>query len=77
MAVRRPDSGQFNRARAAGGLLLLGLVVLLYVLDALPGDFEVDSIQLGLLLGTSMLLLGVEGGKVLLGVRPQERHDDD
>lgn len=61
-----PDDKPFNRPRIIGGLVLLCLVVLLYVFDALRTDFSVDSIQLGLLLGTSLLMLGVEGGKALL-----------
>jgi hypothetical protein len=60
-----PSDTPFNRPRVIGGLALLGLVVLLYVFDALLVDFSVDSIQLGLLLGSALLMLGVEGGKAL------------
>lgn len=45
---------------------LLGIVLFLYVADVLSPDFSVDSIQLGLLLGTALLFLGVEAGKRLL-----------
>ena len=67
MATERPDGTQFNRPRIWGGLGLLALVAALYILDAVPGlDFRVDSIQLGLLLGSALLLLGVEAGKRLI-----------
>lgn len=73
-AVPGPMSGPdgsgsqpFNRARVVGGVGLLALVVLLYVLQFLNANFHVDSIQLGLLLGSALLLLGVEAGKKLFG----------
>lgn len=56
----------FGRARTAAGLILVGLIAVLALLDALSRDFEVDSIQLGLLLGTALLFLGVEAGRRLL-----------
>ena len=58
-------TGDFRRARTAAGLLLVGLVVILAVLDASSRDFSVDSIQLGLLIGTALLFLGVEAGRKL------------
>ena len=66
MASDEPGSTPFNRARVIGGLLLLALVAVLYVLDVLSPDFSLDTIQLGLILGSALLLLGVEGGKWLL-----------
>lgn len=57
----------YGRARIAGGLALIGLVIVLTLLDALSRDYAVDSIQLGLLLGTGLVLLGVEAGRRLLG----------
>jgi hypothetical protein len=57
----------YGRARVAGGLLLIGLVVVLALIDAISLDYHVDSIQLGLLLGTGLVLLGVEAGRKLLG----------
>ena len=42
---------------------MLALVALLYVIDAVSADFSVDSVQLGLLLGSALLMLGVEAGK--------------
>jgi hypothetical protein len=51
----------------AGGLLLIGLVVALALIDAISVEYSVDSIQLGLLLGTGLVLLGVEAGRKLLG----------
>lgn len=47
--------------------MLIGLVVALTLVDALRADYSVDSIQLGLLLGTGLVLLGVEAGRKLLG----------
>lgn len=58
---------EFSRARAIGGLALLGLVAVLFLIDAASPAFTFDSIQLGLLLGTALLLLGVEAGRKLLG----------
>jgi hypothetical protein len=57
----------FSKPRAIGGLALLGLVAVLFLIDAASPDFSIDSIQLGLLLGTALLLLGVEAGRKLLG----------
>jgi hypothetical protein len=56
----------FSRPRAIGGLALLGLVIALSLIDAASPTYNVDSIVLGLLLGTSLLLLGVEAGRKLL-----------
>lgn len=57
----------YGRARIAGGLLLIGLVMVLALIDAVSVDYAIDSIQLGLLLGTGLVLLGVEAGRKLLG----------
>jgi hypothetical protein len=57
----------FSKPRAIGGLALLGLVMALALIDAVSPTFSVDSIQMGLLLGTALLLLGVEAGRKLLG----------
>lgn len=63
-----PDNGQYyGRARIAGGVILLLLVVVLSIIDAASDKFQLDSIQLGLILGTALLLLGVEAGRKLLG----------
>ena len=59
-------SGPFYRARMAAGLLLVGLVVVLVILDVFRSDYSVDSIQLGLLLGTGLVFLGVDQGINLL-----------
>lgn len=61
------QSYNYGRARVAGGLALIFLVVLLTLIDAARADYMVDSIQLGLLLGTGLVLLGVEAGRKLLG----------
>lgn len=51
----------------AGGLLLIVLAMLLELLDALSIDYAVDSIQLGLILGTAGVLLGVEAIRKVVG----------
>lgn len=63
------DSGPYNygRARVAGGLLLIATVVALALIDAISIDYSVDSIQLGLLLGTGSVLLGVEAIRKYIG----------
>jgi hypothetical protein len=57
----------YGRARVAAGLALIVLVIALTLIDAASTDYSVDSIQLGLLLGTGLVLLGVEAGRKLLG----------
>lgn len=67
--TREPDGQDrpyFGRARTAAGLLLVVLVSVLGLLDAWSVEFQFDSIQLGLLLGTALLFLGVEAGRRLL-----------
>lgn len=61
------DGYNFGRARAIAGLVLIGLVVTLSIADALSPSYALDSIQLGLMLGTGLLFLGVEAGKRLIG----------
>lgn len=53
--------GPYRKPRIAAGLGLLLLVFVLFVIGRPP-----DSLALGLLLGTSLLFLGVEAGKQLL-----------
>jgi hypothetical protein len=67
MSGGRDDVPYYGRARIAAGLMLIGLVIVLALIDALSFDYSVDSIQLGLLLGTGLVLLGVEAGRKLLG----------
>ncbi len=57
----------YGRARVAGGLALIGLSIVLTIMDAINLDYSLDSIQLGLILGTGLVLLGVEAGRRLLG----------
>jgi hypothetical protein len=57
----------YGTARTIGGLALIGLVIGVSLLDAFRSDYSVDSIQLGLLLGAGLVLLGVEAGRRLLG----------
>lgn len=55
----------YGRARIVGGLLLLALAAFLLTVDALRADYSVPDSQLGLILGTGTVLLGVE---VLKGI---------
>lgn len=61
MADERDGNAPYRKPRIAAGLGLLLLVAFLYVVDRPP-----DAITLGLLLGTSLLFLGVEGAKLIL-----------
>ena len=63
MAGTNGNGRDFVRARVAAGLGLIGLVILLAMVDALSPNFSLDSIALGLLLGASLLFLGVEAGR--------------
>lgn len=60
------DDPYYGRARIAAGLGLIALVFVLYIADVLSPTFSLDSIQVGLLLGTALLFLGVEAGRKLL-----------
>lgn len=60
------DSGPFLRARTVAGLLIYGLVAALALLDVASPTYSLDSIQLGLMLGTGGVLLGVEPLRRLL-----------
>lgn len=67
MAGNEPGGeGPYRKARTLAGVGLLLLVFVLYFAEILEPTFRLDSIQLGLLLGTALLFLGVEGGKWLL-----------
>jgi len=57
------DDPPFSRARSIAGLGLLTAGIVLMLIDAVSVEFDVDTIQLGLILGTSLLFLGVEAGK--------------
>jgi hypothetical protein len=52
-------------ARQVLGGLCLGGAILLMVLDAIFTHYSTDTIQIGLLLGTGLVLLGVEAGRKL------------
>lgn len=52
----------YGRARIAGGLALIFASIILLLVDALSTEYSVDSIVLGLVLGTGIVLLGVEAG---------------
>lgn len=60
------DDPFYGRARIYAGLGLIALVCVLYIADVASATFSLDSIQLGLLLGTALLFLGVEAGRKLL-----------
>jgi hypothetical protein len=57
----------YGRARIAGGLMLIGAAILLMLIDSLSRDYSLDSIQLGLMLGTGSVLLGVEAIRKVVG----------
>ena len=56
----------FLRARTVAGLLIYLLVAVLALIDTVNPDYQLDSIQLGLMLGTGGVLLGVEPLRKLL-----------
>ena len=56
----------FGRARIAAGLVIAALVVILALADAASPEYSLDSIILGLLLGASLLFLGIEAGRGFL-----------
>lgn len=56
----------FLRARTVAGLLIYLLVAVLALIDTVNPDYTLDSIQLGLMLGTGGVLLGVEPLRKLL-----------
>ena len=63
-----PDGAPYyGRARIAAGLICVGAGVILMLVDAASRDYQVDSIQLGLLLGAGLAFLAVEAGRRLLG----------
>jgi hypothetical protein len=55
-----PDPSPYVRARIIGGLLLLSLVTVLGLIDAFSPTFQIDTVQFGLLLGTSLAMLGLD-----------------
>lgn len=66
MADELGSGSSYRQARINGGLALIGLAIALMLIDAWSPTFAVDSIQLGLILGTALALLGVEAGRKLL-----------
>lgn len=65
MASNGTGTPPFNQARVIGGLALLGLVVAIELIAAVAHN-PVDTVQLGFILGTAAILLGVEGGRWLI-----------
>lgn len=55
-----------SRPRIVAGMALIFASIVLTFWDASSVEFKMDSVQLGLLLGSGMLLLGVEAAKRLL-----------
>lgn len=67
MTNEAPSPNPYARARLAGGLIMLGLAAVLMLVDAGNGDTkQLDTIQLGLVLGTALALLGVEGFRAFI-----------
>lgn len=63
-----PDGAPYyGRARIIAGILCVTAGIFLSVVDSISRDFEVNIVVLGILLGTGLLFLGVEGGRRLLG----------
>lgn len=60
------EAPHFVRPRIVVGVLLFGLVAVLALIDAISPDYQLDSIQLGLMLGTGGVILGVEPLRRLL-----------
>ena len=54
------DGADFNRPRTIGGLLLIGVVAVLAVIDAFSETYAADPVVATLFLTTGSLLLGVE-----------------
>jgi hypothetical protein len=52
--------------RVIAGLALIAATIVLMFIDAASIEYKMDPIQLGLMLGSGMLLLGVEAAKALL-----------
>ena len=61
------DAYSYGRARAIVGSLCIAVGLLLSLIDAASTEYAVDSIVLGLIFGTGIVLLGVEAGRKLLG----------
>jgi hypothetical protein len=64
--VGSPGDARFTRARQIGGLMLFGLAIGVMLIDAMRPDYSVDTIQLGLVLGTGAVSLGVDAARRLL-----------
>ena len=60
------ESPHFIRPRILVGVLLYLLVAVLALIDALSPTYNLDSIQLALMLGTGGVILGVEPLRRLL-----------
>lgn len=64
-----PDErSTYVRARTVAGVGCFILAAIVMLLDAVgPPDYHVDSIQLAFVLGTGLVLLGVDAGRRLFG----------
>jgi len=61
-----PDALGLSTARVVAGMALIVAAIALMFVDAYSVEFKMDPIELGLMLGSGMLLLGVEAAKALL-----------
>jgi len=61
-----PDALGLSTARVVAGMALIIAAIALMFVDAYSVEFKMDPIELGLMLGSGMLLLGVEAAKALL-----------
>ncbi len=62
MSAGDGSGGTYNygRARVAGGLALIFVVVVLAIIDAAFESYQLEPILAGLLVGTGSVLLGVD-----------------
>lgn len=60
------DRVHFIRPRIVAGLAMYGLVGILALIDAASPTYALDTVSLGLMLGTGSVLLGVEPLRRLL-----------
>lgn len=60
------DESPYVRPRIWVGVGLFVLVFILAIVDVMRPDVTIDTIQFGLLLGTSLAMLGLDAGKRLL-----------
>lgn len=66
MASNNGEQAAYGRFRRSAAAVILGFIGMLVVADVLNREYRLDPITLGLLVGTLLVLLGVEVGQRLL-----------